>query len=83
MLALFVVTLILIGLRLAGDNSSYFQLVNCSFASCLCGYSIAVLQWQIIVMLVLLFLGEGYAIVSQFFTSLSLTGIIKKILTKV
>lgn len=83
MLILLIITVALIGLRLVGDNSQYFQLANASFASGLVGYSIGNIQWQIIVMLVLLVVGEGYAIASQFFTSLSLSSLLDNLISLV
>lgn len=69
-------TLVLIGLRLAGNVSIAYQAIAHLFLGGLLGYAVATYEWFVIICSVLLCVTEGYMVLTRFIPSLAIANLI-------
>lgn len=77
MLYVFITTLVLIGLRLIGDNSDIYKALAHTFVGLLGGYWLGTYEWLTGVCFVLLCLTEGYMFAAKTFPAILLSNLFK------
>lgn len=77
MLLIILITLLLIGFRLAGNVNVVYQACAHLFLGGLIGYSVATHEWLAMVCSILLCLTESYMVLTRFIPSLAIANLIK------
>ena len=77
LLIIAIVTLVLIGLRLAGNTGVVYQGVTHTFVGALGSWAWLTHEWMTVLCFILLFSTELYMVISRFFPALAISNLLK------